>query len=414
MDSEQRRFKKLSSAQFFATILLTFVIGLVSGFLGGISGLVALNNEEFQNSFPILKDLKIKEKVEQTLKVFTEQRSVEETSTTINAIEKVKPSVVSIIVKSSKYDFFWGEQESESAGTGFFVTNDGLIATNKHVVENSKTDKKEIIVITDEGKSFKAEIVATDPSSSNDLAFIKINDAKNSTFPVVSFANSEDSKVGQKVIAIGNALGETENSATEGIISVLGKSIVATDGKNLTESLEGVIQVSAAINPGNSGGPLIDLDGKVIGMNTAGRTDADSMNYAIPSNIIKPILEYYLENNKIDRGYLGVFAKTITKSMQAYYELEKSEGAMIISDSSYSSVSVMPGSPADKAGLKAKDIILSIDNLEIIPERPLGTVLAIVGPNKKVKIKYSRNNEIFEKDIKLDSLLEVINRKQNG
>jgi serine protease Do len=407
MDQEQKRFKKLSGAQFFAVMLLTFIIGSLSGFVGGISGLVALDNENFQKSFPIFKDLKLKERVEKTLRVFSEQRKVIETSETIDAIKKVKPSVVSIIVRSSTYDFFWGEElRSEKSGTGFFVTNDGLIATNKHVVL-SDTDKQEIVIITDDGEKFEAEVKAIDPSASNDLAFIKIIDTKEKSFPILQFADSEDVQVGQKVIAIGNALGENDNTATQGIVSAMGKRIVAGGGNNFVEVLEGVLQVSAAINPGNSGGPLIDLDGNVIGINTAGSTNAELVNYAIPSNAVKPALDKFLKEGEIDRAYLGVYAETVTKSMKAYYDLSDVKGAMIVQPNRRTAGIVKDG-PADRAGLKERDIILSIDGVEITPDRALSTVLLLIDPKKKVELRYLRDGEERKTEITLGSALEQL------
>ena len=403
--------KKLSFAQMIGVFLFCFVLSSVAGFASGIVGIISIKNNKFQETFPILKDIKFKENIENVIEHYTEEkekRKVEETSGIIEAIEKAKPSVVSIVVKDAKYSFFWDTViEDKKAGTGFFLTVDGLIATNKHVVKkDSASSKREITVITDLGDSFDAEVVAEDPV--NDLAFLKITDSRGKSFPILNFADSSDLVVGQRVIAIGNALGENDNTATSGIISAIGKYISLQDSFGNFVEFEGMIQIDAALNPGNSGGPLVDLDGNVVGINTAGMKEAELINYAIPSNAIEPALKSYLKFGEIRRPYLGVRARTITKSLKAFFEIDEIKGALIIPEEEIGTKSVAPNSPAEKAGLKSGDIILSIGGKEINPTNTLGSILSNFDPGEKVKIAYKRDGKILETEAELGDYKKVI------
>src|SRR4030042_956716 len=218
--------------------LLILMVAIVSGAVGGAVG-AGIMNKRFSGVDTVTGKKNI---------------TVEESSATIEAVEKISPSVVSIVSTEEVQDIFGTSSEQTGGGTGFIITSDGLIVTNKHVVDNPRAEYQ---VFTSDGKNYKAKVKAKDPL--NDLAVLEIN-GKN--LPVADLGNSEDLKIGQRVIAIGNALGEFQNTVTTGIVSAKERSLTATGAFGQTaEELQGLIQTDASINPGNSGGPLINLDG---------------------------------------------------------------------------------------------------------------------------------------------------------
>ena len=212
------------------------------------------------------------------------QQTVNENSAVISAVKEVTPSVVSITGESQSVSFFGTVANTETAGTGFIVSKDGLILTNKHVVSDSSASYN---VYTSDGKLYKAKIQATDPN--NDIALLKIS---GSNFPYLTLGNSNSLQTGQEVIAIGNALGQYQNTVTTGVVSALNRTIQAGDGYGTNnETLSNVIQTDVAINLGNSGGPLVNLDGQVVGINTATDQQGQSLGFAIPINAAKSFLE---------------------------------------------------------------------------------------------------------------------------
>jgi serine protease Do len=276
---------------------------------------------------------------------------------------KVAPSVVSILTSTSTRTWYGGSQSG--AGTGMIVTADGYVLTNKHVVDGATTVK----VIMDNGETFDdVVVVGTDPL--NDVAFLKINGVKD--LPAVSLGDSKTLAVGQPVIAIGNALGQYQNTITQGIISGTGRSITASDGKALTENLTDMIQTDAAINPGNSGGPLVNAAGQVIGMNTAVSEDAQGVGFAISISTVKGILKNLVATGKVERVYLGVRYVTITPDVAKEYKLSVKAGAYVYSEGS---AAVVAGGPADKAGVQAGDIITAVNGVAVGAK---GSVAALV------------------------------------
>ncbi len=235
--------------------------------------------------------------------IVNRQISGAESSDIINVVKKASPAVVSIVISqdigNSFFNFFYNNGSNQSntpntpniqevgAGSGFFVSADGLIVTNKHVVD---TADGSYTVITNDGKSYPATVLTKDPV--NDLAIIKI-DIKDA--PYLQISNSSSLQVGQQVIAIGNSLGQYQNTVTSGIISGIGRKIVAGDQQG-SESLSNVIQTDAAINPGNSGGPLLDVSGDVIGINTAVDQQGQSVGFAIPANEINKDISSFQQN----------------------------------------------------------------------------------------------------------------------
>lgn len=316
---------------------------------------------------------------------------VEETSAVIEVAEKVSPGVVSITGVQERLDFFGNASQSKSSGTGFIVSKDGLIITNKHVISEQNAKYS---VFTNDGKEYAAEIKALDPS--NDLAFIKINATD---LPVVELGSSDDIKVGQKVVAIGNALGQYQNSVTTGIISGVSRAIQAGDGSGtMTESLENVIQTDAAINPGNSGGPLVNIAGQVIGINTAIDQQGESIGFAIPINVAKSALESVLTRGKIVRPMLGVRYIPITKDFATRNGLSVNQGAYIYGGGEEA---IVPASPAALAGLKEGDVITKMGDKEINSQHSLAGLLSQYNVGDRVQITYYRDGKERKVDVVL-------------
>ena len=300
--------------------------------------------------------------------------SVEFEETSIaNIVGKVTPAVVSIVSESYSASSYYGfGGASQSAGTGMIVSSDGYVITNKHVVKGARNIK----VITDDGDTYSdVELLGLDPL--NDVAYLKINNAKD--LPVVKLGDSKTIAVGQPVLAIGNALGAYQNSVTQGIIGGMGRSIEAGDsnGSNV-EYLSDMLQTDAAINPGNSGGPLVNAAGDVIGINTATSTTAEGLGFAIPISAVKGMLKRIMDDGKAERAYMGLSYLVITPDVAKEYSLSVKQGAYVYNSSKNGS-SVLPNGPADKAGIKDKDIITKIGNVEV---GHAGSVSTLVGEYK--------------------------------
>lgn len=281
---------------------------------------------------------------------------------------KVSPSVVSITTETRTVGWFGQSSTSTAAGTGMIVTADGYVLTNKHVVEGAN----KVNVILDDGTTFEnVKVVGTDPI--NDVAFIKIENV--SSLPAVTLGDSKTVNVGQQVIAIGNALGQFQNTVTEGIISGLNRSIVASDSTGSAyERLTDLIQTDAAINSGNSGGPLVNAAGQVIGLNVA-TTAANNIGFAIPISTVKGMLKRIINNGVAERAYVGLYCPSITPDMADTYNLSSKSGCYVYSDDSSISA-VVKNSPADKAGVKSGDIITAVNGVEIGKS---GSLVALIG-----------------------------------
>ncbi len=321
---------------------------------------------------------------------------VEESSAIIDASKKVDPAVVSITsIGSATRDVFGlGVIEAPAAsGTGFIVTSDGLIATNKHVVKGGER----FTVTTSADKTFDGKVVAQDPS--NDIAFLKV---EASGLAVADLGDSDRVEVGQWVIAIGNALGELQNSVTVGVISAKERTANPSDGRGGTESLYGLLQTDAAINPGNSGGPLLTLGGQVVGVNTAIAGDAEGIGFAIPVNEVKKALESYKKNGKIIQAYIGVRFQPITKAIATSLNLTVEKGALITG--SRTSPAVAAGGPAEKAGIKQGDIIQKVNNDEITEANPLTRLIRKYNPGDTVTLTVLRDKETLSIQVTLGSL----------
>lgn len=330
----------------------------------------------------------------------------------VNVVEQVQPAVVSVVATADvpvyeqyyeEYDPFGsgtadpfgafgpfggfsipqyrqnGTEEQEiSSGSGFIVSADGYVVTNKHVVEQTDV---EYTVITDDGTKYPATVVAKDPS--NDIAVIKI---EGENFPYLEFGDSDALQVGQTAIAIGNALGEFSNSVSVGIVSGLARSLTAGDGFGNSEELSGIIQTDAAINFGNSGGPLLNAQGQVIGVNVA-MAQAENIGFALPANLVKTVVADVQTDGKISRPWLGVRYLAITPELQTANSLPVDYGALIVRGETPTDLAIIPGSPADKAGLEENDIILEFNDQKLDSTHDLTDLISQQAVGAKVTLK---------------------------
>lgn len=326
----------------------------------------------------------------------TEKLVLEESSAITDAVNKVTSAVVSISVNGNATDMFGRTYETTGGGTGFIITQDGLIVTNKHVVSEENAKYK---VYTADGKEYDATIVAKDPAE--DLAVIKI-DATG--LPTLELGDSDSVNIGQWVVAIGNALGEFSNSVTVGVISAKDRHITASDSLGgQSEELTGLLQTDAAINSGNSGGPLVNLKGQVIGINTA-VADAQGIGFAIPINSAKKAIESIKKTGEIKRPMLGVRYVTINKELAKANNLSVDYGAWILPGTNRTDTAIVSGSPADKAGLEENDIILEIDGQKLDENNTLSSVLADCDVDQTVTLKVLHDGTEKEVKVKLVEL----------
>ena len=365
-------------------IVIFLVLAFVMGVIGGTGAIMLLSS-----SSSLQSALGIKGGSLNLTTTKTEKLKLEESSAIIDSAKKVTPSVVSITTTSSAVNFFGQTVEQEAAGTGFIITNDGLILTNKHVAQSGS----KLTVVTSAGKTYDAKVAALDPT--NDLAILKI---EATGLPVVDLGDSNDLQVGQWVVAVGNALGQLQNTVTVGVISARERQLTAGAGSE-QEQLNNLLQTDAAINSGNSGGPLVNLAGQVIGINTAVASNAQSIGFAIPVNQAKSAIDSYKANGKIIAPFLGVRYIMITQDIAQNNNLPVTSGALVIA--AQGETAVISASPADKAGIKANDIITEINGDKVGQNNTLGSLISQYHPNDEIEIKYLRDNKERTAKIKL-------------
>jgi serine protease Do len=384
-DKIKHRFRGIQKNRGGLFIVLFLVLSLIMGILGGTGALIILSSSATLKDKLGINLQNINLNHTQTTKLV-----LEESSAIIDSTKKVSPAVVSITATADITDFFGNVTQHESAGTGFIFTNDGYILTNKHVASDTNAT---YTVFTADGQKHDGKIVAQDPL--NDLAIMKI-DGKG--LPVVNFGDSNQLQVGQWVIAIGNALGQLQNTVTVGVISARERQLTAGDlsGGN-TEQLENLLQTDAAINAGNSGGPLVNLSGQVIGMNTAVASNAQSIGFAIPINVATSAISSFEKNGKIVRPLMGVRYVSVDANLQQSQKLPTDYGALIASGG------ITSGGPADKAGLQAGDIITAVNGDRIDSSNPLGSKIQSFNPGDKIQITYLRNGKEQKTNVTLSS-----------
>lgn len=310
---------------------------------------------------------------------------------------KVSPSTVTITTEQIGSDSYYGQYVNQGSGSGIIISKDGYILTNKHVV----ADVDVVTITLDDGTRYEnARVIARDPV--NDIAFIKIDGVDN--LVPAELGVSGDVVPGQKVVAIGNALGEFSNSVTSGIISGIGRPIEAANDLGSAEKLENLLQTDAAINPGNSGGPLVNLQGQVVGINTAISAEGEGLGFAIPIDDAKNMIESVLREGKIVKPYLGVRYVVINNEIASSLGLDVTSGALIVG--SEGAHAVLPGSPADKAGLKEDDVVLKIGSEEISEGKGLATIISRFKPGDEIELTIVRAGQ--EQKIKV--ILEEFNQ----
>ncbi len=297
--------------------------------------------------------------------------------------------------------------EAQAAGTGVIISSSGLIVTNRHVVPVGTT---KVSVTLSDGTELKDVTVVgrTSDSDSLDVAFLKINDAKGKKLKPATIGDSTKVQVGDDVVAIGNALGQFQNTVTSGIISGYGRSVQAGSSSGSStdsESLDNLFQTDAAINEGNSGGPLVNLNGQVIGMNTAiAGGGAQNIGFAIPINDIRGLINQVLKSGKFERPYLGVRYIPLTADVADQFKLDSINGAFIPPAGDNPTPSVIPNGPAASAGLQEGDIIAEVDGHKIDQTHSLTSLLDQHQPGDKVKLTIKRDKQELKIDVTLGSV----------
>lgn len=343
---------------------------------------------------------------------------MEKPSLIVQIAKKVCPAVITIVVSKDlpKIEGFYmmpfgdnnmvmpkvknGKKEAVKigGGSGFLISEDGYILTSRHVVEDPEAD---YMIILEPTKKYPAKILSRDPI--NDIAVLKI-DEKN--LPFLELADSEQIELGQEVLAVGNALGEFHDTVSAGIVSGLSRLIQATNNfTKQAERLRGLIQTDAAINPGNSGGPLVDMEGKVIGINTAMIMGAQNIGFAIPINYAKKDIEETKKFGKIKVPFLGIKYIILSKEISEKNKLPVNHGALVVRET-LGEGPVVKNSAAEKAGIKEFDIILEANGEKITIENPLSEILQKCKIGEEIEMKALRD----KKEIRLKTILEEKNK----
>jgi len=329
--------------------------------------------------------------------------------TTEAVAKKVLDSVVGITASytSEGQDFFGfdtGPQMQSGVGTGMIVDSRGYILTNSHVIMDGKAE--EIDVLLSDGSTKKSELLWFDASL--DLAIVKI-DSQDTKFHAIELGDSSNLSLGQYVAAIGNPLGLDFNSSiTAGIISGLDRTITASDGNKVTQ-MEGLIQVDAAINSGNSGGPLLNSEGQAIGVNTAKAQTAEGMGFAIPIDTVKPIIESVIKTGNFERVYIGISAGDANSIAKQYPNLnldEDIQGAIV--------TAVSPGGPAEKAGLKMKDVITAVEGKDITSSASLIKTLLNYKAGDVVTLSVIRDGREYPVKVKLATQARAYSQEEEN
>lgn len=413
----KRSWEGRESVLFGAIVLAAFVAGVLGSIATpAITRTLGKNFSAFQDT----------SSVSGSGSVVSKDKAIAEDSLIVSLVEKTSPAVVSVVAKKDvsklrnygnpfgMIPFFFGspfdggqggsgdssgsqaapEKQKVGSGTGFFVSSDGLVVTNKHVVSDTAA---EYSVLLPGGKEYPAKVLARSPTQ--DIAVLKVD---GSGFPTLSFGDSSALKVGQTVIAIGNSLGEFSNSVSRGIISGLGRNVTAGSGYGDTETLSDIIQTDAAINPGNSGGPLLDISGSVIGINVAVAQGAQSIGFSLPASQIRRAVEDVQKTGKISAPYLGIRYVMVDEAVQKDNNLPYAYGAAVVRGTKQTDFAVIPGSPADKAGIVENDIVLEINGTKLDEDHPLMNVIAQLRVGDVATLKVWHKGETKDMKVTLE------------
>lgn len=399
-----------STAKLLGKQSVIYLLLLLTGAVGALLGYRFLvpNSENLAASPPVIEPLlppvesqQSNSEIEQTA-----PRPSTPTNFIAAAVEKVGPAVVRIDAdrvvqqRNSRFyrqfpeDFFGlqppGGQIEQGTGSGFILREDGQILTNAHVVEGADT----VRVLLKDGRSFQGEVLGTD--SISDVAVIKI---EATALPTVTLGNSETLQSGEWAIAIGNPLG-LDNSVTAGIISATGRS---SQDIGVPDKRIGFIQTDAAINPGNSGGPLLNAAGEVIGMNTAIISGAQGLGFAIPINSAQQIAQQLITTGKAEHPYWGIEMVTLTPEVKAEIA-QSSRSSEIIAEEGVLIVRVVPGSPADVAGLRSGDVIQKINNQEVQKSETVQSIVQSSAVGSELQVEIQRTEQRLNLTIKTGNL----------
>jgi serine protease Do len=388
------------------------LVFLLLSFLAGYGGAQVANHNTNNESVLNTTSLNGKDKI-----VTSESQLISK------IVKDVGPSVVSVNVNittdqsntNSDFGGLFGltqPQSEQAAGTGIIISDSGVIITNRHVVPTGTTN---VSVTLSDGTQLKdvSVIGRTNDNDPIDVAFLKINDAKGHKLTPAAIGNSANVQVGDDVVAIGNALGQFQNTVTSGIISGYGRSVQASDGSGASgseENLDNLFQTDAAINEGNSGGPLVNLNGQVIGINTAVAGNAQNIGFAIPVNDIRGLISQVLKNGKFERPYLGVRYVPLTEEAARAYDLKQTSGAYVAPSNDPNNPSIVSGSPAEKAGLQERDIITEIDGAKVDQNHSLTSLLAQHQPGDKVSLTVIRGDETLHISATIGALPNASNQ----
>lgn len=344
------------------------------------------------------------------------QKVVTSESQLISQIAKtVGPSVVSVDVVSTDtsssgglYGLFnTGPSQQEDAGTGIIISSDGLIMTNRHVVPSGATSVS--VTLSDGTELDNVQVVGrTNDNDSLDIAFLKITDAKGHKLTPATLGDSSKVAVGDAVVAIGNALGQFQNTVTSGIISGYGRSVQAGDSSGLssaTENLDDLFQTDAAINEGNSGGPLVNMNGQVIGINTAIASNSENIGFAIPINDVAGLIKQVEATGKFQRPYLGVHYLPVTGDVVKQYNLSVTNGAFIApSGDGGATQPIIPGSPAEKAGLQINDVITAVNGSTVDQSHSLTSLIGQHSVGDTLDLTVVRGGKTMHVSVKLTAV----------
>ena len=384
-DNKKNNLDKQAGLKVIFFVIISITAGFFGGWFGGKNG-------------TLLSSLNTKS---------TQQIAINESQLINNIADKVGPSVVSVnVTGTTSVNSVFGARllQQQSAGTGLIIDSSGVIITNRHVVPKGTT--KISVTLSDGTLLDNVSLIGrTTLNDSLDLAFLKVNNSKGKYLKAATLGSSDRVKVGDKVVAIGNALGQLQNTVTSGIISGYGRHVQASvQSSSSVENLQNLFQTDAAINKGNSGGPLVNINGQVIGINTAiAGAGAQNIGFAIPINDTKSLIKSVLNKGKLLRPYLGVRYVSLTEEIAKQYKLSEKSGAYIVSSRRGGKPSILAGSPAQKADLRERDIILKVNDSEISELNTLTTAIGRYSVGDRIVLTIVRGGKTQNISVTLEA-----------